>query len=76
MFGDVFFVNHRKSATGYYLPVVCGTVNGRNGFDGMTDQMHFVAVMSDIASGVWLEGTTAQNVIRPRVEQICAGRHD
>ena len=29
VFGDVFFVNDRKSATGYYVPVVCGTVNGK-----------------------------------------------
>lgn len=32
VFSDVFFVNDRKSATGYYVPVVCGSVNGRNGF--------------------------------------------
>jgi hypothetical protein len=26
VFSDVFFVNDRKSATGYYMPVVCGSV--------------------------------------------------
>lgn len=76
VFGDVFFVNDRKSATGYYVPVVCGTVNGKNGFGGMTGQKHFVAVMSDIFSGVWLEGTTAQNVFVPEWNRFCAGRHD
>lgn len=75
-FGDVFFVNDRKSATGYYVPVVCGTVNGKNGFGGMTGQKHFVAVMSDIMQGLWLEGTTAQNVFAPEWNRFCAGRHD
>jgi tetratricopeptide (TPR) repeat protein len=76
VFGDVFFVNDRKTATAYYVPVVCGTVNGRNGFGGMTGQMHFVAVLSDIARGLWLEGTTAQNVIAPEWNRFCAGQHD
>jgi hypothetical protein len=26
LYSDVFFVNDRKSATGYYMPVVCGSV--------------------------------------------------
>ena len=76
MFGDVFFVNDRKSATGYYVPVVCGTVNGRNGFGGMTGQKHFVAIVSDIASGLWLEGTTPQNVFVPEWNRFCAGQHN
>jgi|GEM_PF-2670436 len=76
VFGDVFFVDDRKSPTGYYVPVVCGTVNGKNGFGGMTGQMHFVAVMSDVASGVWMEGTTPQNVFAPEWNRYCAGQHD
>jgi hypothetical protein len=77
VFGDVFFVNDRKSATGYYVPVVCGTVNGKNGFGGMTGQKRFVALVSDIAqSGVWMEGTTPQNVFAPQWNRFCAGRHD
>jgi hypothetical protein len=77
VFGDVFFVNDRKSPTGYYVPVVCGTVNGKNGFGGMTGQKHFVALVSDIAqSGVWMEGTTPQNVFVPEWNRYCAGRHD
>ncbi|MGD0076580.1 MAG: hypothetical protein ABSD31_19955 [Candidatus Binataceae bacterium] len=76
VFGDVFFVNDRKSATGYYVPVVCGTVNGKNGFGGMTGQKRFVALMSDIASGVWMEGTTPQNVFAPEWNRFCVGRHD
>jgi hypothetical protein len=76
VFGDVFFVNDRKSPTGYYVPVVCGTVNGKNGFGGMTGQVHFVAVMSDVASGVWMEGTTPQNVFAPEWNRYCAGQHN
>jgi hypothetical protein len=76
VFGDVFFVNDRKSPTGYYVPVVCGTVNGKNGFGGMTGQVHFVAVMSDVANGVWMEGTTPQNVFAPEWNRYCAGPHD
>jgi hypothetical protein len=76
VFGDVFFVNDRKSPTGYYMPVVCGAVNGKNGFGGMTDQTHFVAVMSNVASGVWMKGTTPQNVFAPQWNRYCAGRHD
>jgi hypothetical protein len=71
VFGD------RKSATGYYVPVVCGTVNGKNGFGGMTGQKRFVALISDIAqSGVWIEDTTPQNVFAPEWNRFCAGRHD
>ena len=74
VFGDVFFVNDRKTPTGYYVPIVCGTVNGKNGFGGMTGQMHFVALISDIAtSGVWLEGTTPQNDFAPQWNRYCAG---
>jgi hypothetical protein len=76
VFGDVFFVNDRKTATGYYVPVVCGTVNGRNGFGGMTGQKHFVAVTSDVGSGVWMEGTTPQNVFAPEWNRYCAGQHN
>ena len=76
VFGDVFFVNDRKSPTGYYVPVVCGSVNGKNGFGGMTGQKHFVAIMSDVASGVWMEGTTAQNVFAPEWNRYCAGQHN
>ncbi|MGH9676467.1 MAG: cell envelope integrity protein TolA [Candidatus Acidiferrum sp.] len=76
VFGDVFFVNDRKSSTGYYVPVVCGTVNSRNGFGGMTSEMHFVAAMSDTVQGLWLEGTTANNVITAEWNRFCAGRHD
>jgi hypothetical protein len=75
-FGDVFFVNDRKSATGYYVPVVSGTVNGKNGFGGMTGPMHFVAIISDIASGAWMEGTTPQNIFVPEWNRFCAGQHD
>jgi hypothetical protein len=76
MFGDVFFFNDRKTATGYYVPVVCGTVNGRNGFGGMTGQKRFVAVMSDIANGVWLEGATPPDTVTTEWNRFCAGRHD
>ena len=76
VFGDIFFVNDRKSATGYYVPVVCGTVNGKNGFGGMTGQKRFVAVMSDAIQGLWLEGTTPQDVFAPEWNSFCAGRHD
>jgi hypothetical protein len=76
VFSDVFYVNDRKSATGYYVPAVCGTVNSRNGFGGMTGQMHFVAVMSDTVQGLWLEGTTPNNVISAEWNRFCAGRHD
>jgi hypothetical protein len=77
VFGDVFFVNDRKSATGYYVPVVCGSVNGKNGFGGMTGQKRFVALVSDIAqSGVWMEGTTSQNVFAAEWNRFCAGRHN
>jgi hypothetical protein len=75
VFSDVFFVNDRKSAQGYYVPVVCGTVNGRNGFGGMTGPKHFVAVMSDLVHGVWLEGTTAQDVVAAEWNRFCAGSH-
>lgn len=77
VFGDIFFVNDRKSAKGYYVPVVCGTVNGRNGFGGMTGQKRFVAFVSDVAqSGVWMEGTTPQNVFAPEWNRFCAGLHN
>lgn len=76
VFGDVFFVNDRKSATGYYVPVVCGTVNGKNGFGGMTGQEHFVVVVSDAIQGMWIEGTTTQNVFAAEWNRFCAGRHD
>ena len=76
VFGDVFFVNDRKSARGYYVPVVCGTVNSRNGFGGMTGPRDFVAIVSDIFSGVWLEGTTPQNIFVPEWNRYCAGQHN
>jgi hypothetical protein len=76
VFSDVFFVNDRKSETGYYVPVVCGTVNARNGFGGMTGPKHFVAAMSDLVQGLWLEGTTAQNVVAAEWSRFCAGQHD
>lgn len=77
VFGDdVFFVNDRKSATGYYVPVVCGTVNARNGFGGMTGQKHFVVIASDVVQGLWLEGTTSQNVFASEWNRFCAGPHD
>jgi hypothetical protein len=76
IFGDVFFVNDRKSPTGYYVPVVCGTVNGKNGFGGMTGQEHFVALVSDAVQGVWIEGTTAQNTFASEWNRYCAGQHD
>jgi hypothetical protein len=75
VFGDVSFYNDRKSEKGYYVPVVCGTVNGRNGFGGMTGPKHFFAVVSDIASGLMLEGTTPQNVFAPEWNRFCAGPH-
>jgi hypothetical protein len=75
VFSDVFFVNDRKSASGYYVPVVCGTVNGRNGFGGMTGPKHFVAVMSDLVQGLWLESTTAQRVVVAEWNRFCAGSH-
>jgi hypothetical protein len=76
VFGDVFFVNDRKSPTGYYVPVVCGSVNGKNGFGGMTGQMHFVAITSDVFSGIWMEETTPQNVFAPEWNRYCAGQHN
>ena len=75
VFEDVFFVDDRKSETGDYVPVVCGTVNGRNGFGGMTGPRHFVAIMAEQAQGLWLEGTTPQNVIREEWNRFCAGSH-
>jgi tetratricopeptide (TPR) repeat protein len=74
VFDGIFFVNDRTSATGYYVPVVCGTVNGKNGFGGMTGPKHFVAIMSEAAQGVWLEGTTAQNVVTREWNRFCARR--
>jgi hypothetical protein len=76
VFDDLFFVNDRKSSTGYYVPVVCGTVNGKSGFGGMTGQKHFVAVMSDAVNGLWMEGTTPQNVFVPEWNRYCAGQHN
>ncbi len=75
-FGDVFYVNDRKSETGYYVPAACGTVNGRNGFGGMTGPKHLVAVMSDAAQGLWLEGTTSPAVLSAEWNRFCAGRYD
>jgi hypothetical protein len=75
VFSDVFFVNDRTSETGYYVPVVCGTVNGRNGFGGMTGPKRFVAAMSDLVQGLWLEGTTAQNIVGAEWNRFCAGQH-
>ena len=75
VFSDVFFVNDRQSENGYYVPVVCGTVNGKNGFGGMTGAKHFVAPMSDLVQGLWLEGTTAQNTVSTEWNRFCAGRH-
>src|SRR5476649_1923991 len=34
-------------------------------FGGMTGQRHFVAIMSNAAQGLWLEGTTSQTVFVP-----------
>jgi hypothetical protein len=75
VFDDVSFYNDRKSENGYYVPVVCGTVNARNGFGGMSGPKHFFAVVSDVASGVMLEGTTPQNVFAPQWNKYCAGPH-
>lgn len=75
VFSEVFFVNDRQSAQGYYVPAVCGTVNARNGFGGMTGPKHFVAVMSELVQGVWLEGTTAQDVVATEWNRFCAGSH-
>ena len=75
VFDHVFFVNDRKSETGYFVPVVCGTVNGKNGFGGMTGARQFVAVMSDVAQGLWLEGTTTQDVFAAEWNRFCAGSH-
>jgi hypothetical protein len=75
VFSEVFFASDRKSASGYYVPVVCGTVNGRNGFGGMTGPKHFVAVMSDVVQGLWLEGTTTQDVVAAEWNRFCAGSH-
>jgi hypothetical protein len=75
VFSDVFFVNDRKSETGYYVPTVCGTVNGKNGFGGMTGPKHFVAGISDVVSGVWMEGTTSRNVFASEWNRFCAGKH-
>jgi hypothetical protein len=75
VFSNVFFVNDRKSETGYYVPVVCGTVNARNGFGGKTGPQHFVAVMSDAIQGLWLEERTAQNIFAAEWNRFCAGSH-
>jgi hypothetical protein len=76
VFADVIFVSDRKSEGGYYVPVVCGSVNARNGFGGMSGPRHFVAVVSKIASGVWLEGTTSQKTLAVEWNRFCAGTHD
>lgn len=75
VFDDVFFVNDRKSATGYYVPVVCGTVNGKNGFGGMTGRKHFVAAVSTIVTGLWMEGTTSPGAFASEWNRFCAGKH-
>jgi hypothetical protein len=50
-------------------------IYGRNGFGGMTGQKHFVAIVSDVANGVWLEGTTPQNTLVAEWNRYCAGSH-
>ena len=42
----------------------------------MTEQKHFVAIMSDGASGLLLESNTPQNVFGPEWNRFCAGPHD
>jgi hypothetical protein len=76
VFEDVFFVDDRKSETGYYVPVVCGTVNGRDEFGGMTGPRHFVALMDKQAQGLWLEGSTPQNLLASEWNRFCAGSHN
>jgi hypothetical protein len=76
VFGDVIFVNDRKSPTGYYAPVVCGTVNGRNGFGGMTGQKHFFAIASgEIGAAVYMEDTTSHDAFASEWNRYCAGPH-
>ena len=76
VFEDVFFVDDRKSETGDYVPVVCGTVNGRDEFGGMTGPRHFVALMDKQAQGLWLEGSTPQNLLASEWNRFCAGSHN
>jgi hypothetical protein len=76
VFEDVFFVNDRKSETGDYVPVVCGTVNGRAGSGRMTGSHHFVALMDKQAQALWLEGSTPQKVLAREWNRFCAGSHN
>jgi hypothetical protein len=75
VFGDLFFVNDRKSSAGYYLPIVCGYVNGKNRIGGMTGQRRFVASVSDAAPGVWMEGTTPRATFAAEWKRFCIGPH-
>jgi hypothetical protein len=72
VFEDVFFVDDRKSETGDYVPVVCGTVK----FGEMTGPHHFVALMDKQAQALWLEGSTPQNVLASEWNRFCAGSHN
>lgn len=76
VFGDTFYVNDRKSETGYYLPAVCGTVNARNGFGGMTGQKRFVYLIFPNESRLALEGSVPDATLVQFWNQFCAGSHD
>jgi hypothetical protein len=76
VFGDTFFVNDRKSETGYYLPAVCGTVNARNGFGGMTGQKRFVYLIFPNESRLALEGSVPDATLVQFWNRFCAGSHD
>jgi hypothetical protein len=75
VFGDTFFVNDRKSETGYYLPAVCGTVNARNGFGGMTGQKRFVYLIFPNESRLALEVSVPDATLVQFWNRFCAGSH-
>jgi hypothetical protein len=76
VFGDTFFVNDRKSETGYYLPAVCGTVNAKNGFGGMSGQKRFVYLIFPNESRLALEGSVPDATLVQFWNRFCAGSHD
>lgn len=75
VFGDnVFYANDRK-LNGYYVPVVCGSVNARNGFGGMTGQKKFV-FFPTLDGRLALEGSVSDAVIVEYWNKMCSGTHN
>lgn len=70
---DVFFANDRKM-NGYYVPVVCGSVNAKNGFGGMTGQKRFV-FFPTLEGRLVLEDSVADAIIVHHWNKMCAGKH-